>query len=49
MPLLEDTGTTRRRKTVHEPKSQRRTTPYWWEDAPINPLPQQPLAKSSTC
>src|ERR671913_1624857 len=30
---------------VHEPKVAGKNTPYWWEAAPVMPLPPQPLAK----
>ena len=30
---------------VHEPKVADKNTPYWWEEAPVKPLPRQPLAK----
>jgi len=30
---------------MHEPKVADKNTPYWWESAPVKPLPQQPLAK----
>src|SRR5918994_7864221 len=30
---------------VHEPKVAEKNTPYWWEAAPVVPLPPQPLAK----
>jgi glycine/D-amino acid oxidase-like deaminating enzyme len=37
---------TRREVThVHEPKVADKNTPYWWEEAPVRPLPPQPLAK----
>ena len=29
---------------MHEPVA--KNTPYWWEDAPVRPLPPQPLAKT---
>ena len=29
---------------MNEP-SRREDTPFWWEDAPVKRLPQQPLAK----
>lgn len=30
---------------VHEPKVADKSTPYWWEAAPVMPLPPQPLAR----
>jgi glycine/D-amino acid oxidase-like deaminating enzyme len=30
---------------MHEPRVADKNTPYWWEEAPVKPLPQQPLAK----
>jgi glycine/D-amino acid oxidase-like deaminating enzyme len=30
---------------VHEPKVAAKKTPYWWEAAPVIPLPPQPLGK----
>lgn len=30
---------------VHAPKVADKNTPYWWEAAPVRPLPPQPLAK----
>lgn len=27
-----------------QPRQSEKTTPYWWEAAPVGPLPQQPLA-----
>lgn len=30
---------------VHEEKVADKNTPYWWEAAPVRPLPSQPLAK----
>src|SRR5918994_4910978 len=30
---------------VHEPKVADKNTPYWWEAAPVMPLPGQPLVK----
>jgi hypothetical protein len=33
---------------VHEPKVADKNTPYWWEAAPVVPLPPQPLAKKLT-
>jgi glycine/D-amino acid oxidase-like deaminating enzyme len=30
---------------VQEPKLAGKNTPYWWEAAPVTPLPPQPLAK----
>jgi glycine/D-amino acid oxidase-like deaminating enzyme len=30
---------------VHNPKVADKSTPYWWEAAPVRPLPPQPLAK----
>ena len=29
---------------VHEPKVAGKNTPYWWEEAPVMPLPRQPGA-----
>lgn len=31
---------------VHEPKVANKSTPYWWEAAPVMPLPPQPLART---
>src|SRR5919108_3295897 len=31
---------------VHDSKIADKNTPYWWEEAPVMPLPQQPLAKN---
>lgn len=31
---------------VHAPKVADKNTPYWWEAAPVRPLPPQPLAKN---
>ena len=31
---------------MHEPKVADKNTPYWWEAAPVKPLPPQPLAKT---
>jgi glycine/D-amino acid oxidase-like deaminating enzyme len=31
---------------VHEPKVADKSTPYWWEAAPVMPLPPQPLART---
>ena len=31
---------------VHEPKVAGKNTPYWWEAAPVMPVPRQPLAKT---
>ena len=30
---------------VHNPKVADKSTPYWWEAAPVRPLPPRPLAK----
>lgn len=30
---------------MHEPKVADKNTPYWWEAAPVKPLPHQPLAR----
>ena len=30
---------------MEEPRIADKNTPYWWEAAPVKPLPQQPLAK----
>ena len=30
---------------MHEPKVADKNTPFWWEAAPVKPLPRQPLAK----
>ena len=30
---------------MHQPKVADKNTPYWWEAAPVKPLPPQPLAK----
>ncbi len=30
---------------MEEPRIADKDTPYWWEAAPVKPLPQQPLAK----
>lgn len=30
---------------MHEPRVADKNTPYWWEEAAVKPLPQQPLAK----
>jgi glycine/D-amino acid oxidase-like deaminating enzyme len=30
---------------VHEPRVAEKNTPFWWEEAPVKPLPRQPLAK----
>ena len=30
---------------MQEPKLAGKNTPYWWEAAPVTPLPPQPLAK----
>ena len=30
---------------MNEPKVADKDTPYWWEDAPTNPLPPQPLSE----
>ncbi|PMR66932.1 NAD(P)/FAD-dependent oxidoreductase [Halomonas heilongjiangensis] len=30
---------------MHEPSVAEKNTTYWWETAPVKPLPQQPLAK----
>lgn len=37
-------GTSREVSHVHEPKIEK-NTPYWWEAAPVMPLPRKPLAK----
>ncbi|TIM37212.1 MAG: FAD-binding oxidoreductase, partial [Mesorhizobium sp.] len=31
---------------MHEPKVADKSTPYWWEAAPVMPLPPQPLART---
>ncbi|RUY18682.1 FAD-binding oxidoreductase, partial [Mesorhizobium sp. M7A.F.Ca.US.005.03.2.1] len=30
---------------MQEPEIAEKNTPYWWEAAPVMPLPRQPLAK----
>ena len=30
---------------MHAPRVDAKATPYWWEAAPLRPLPQQPLPK----
>jgi glycine/D-amino acid oxidase-like deaminating enzyme len=30
---------------MHAPRVDEKATPYWWEAAPLKPLPQQPLSK----
>src|SRR5918995_6648632 len=40
-----DPKTQREVTHVHEPKVADKNTPYWWEAAPVKPLPRQPLAK----
>src|SRR3954454_20231235 len=30
---------------MHAPRAAEKDTPYWWEAAPLKPLPQQPLPK----
>ncbi|PWE77334.1 oxidoreductase [Bradyrhizobium sp. SUTN9-2] len=30
---------------MHAPRADEKGTPYWWEAAPLRPLPQQPLPK----
>jgi glycine/D-amino acid oxidase-like deaminating enzyme len=42
LPILK---TQREVSYVHEPKVADKNTPYWWEAAPVMPLPPQPLAK----
>lgn len=31
---------------MHAPRVDEKATPYWWEAAPLKPLPQQPLPKT---
>ena len=31
---------------MHAPRVEDKATPYWWEAAPLTPLPQQPLPRN---
>jgi glycine/D-amino acid oxidase-like deaminating enzyme len=43
LPILK---TQRKVTHVQQPKVADKNTPYWWEAAPVKPLPPQPLAKT---
>ena len=44
MTLAFDSGSATRREGCTRPVADK-NTPFWWEEAPVKPLPRQPLAK----